>query len=81
MLGENSANNAITGAALTPIQSDPAISAADGSMLQSLHNGVINVGMADGSVRPLVSSIDAVLFWSTVTPAGGEQQTINGTGN
>jgi prepilin-type N-terminal cleavage/methylation domain-containing protein len=69
--------NATGTTAASPIQPDPAITAADGSMIQSIHNGVITIGMADGSVHSVVSSIDPGLFWASMTPAGGEQDTIS----
>jgi prepilin-type N-terminal cleavage/methylation domain-containing protein/prepilin-type processing-associated H-X9-DG protein len=60
----------------TPIQADPAITAADGSMIQTMHSGVMNIGMADGAVRAVLASVDPVVFWSSVTPSGGETETV-----
>jgi prepilin-type N-terminal cleavage/methylation domain-containing protein/prepilin-type processing-associated H-X9-DG protein len=60
----------------TPIQPDPAITAADGSMIQTMHSGVMNIGMADGAVRAVLASVDPVVFWSSVTPSGGETETV-----
>jgi prepilin-type N-terminal cleavage/methylation domain-containing protein/prepilin-type processing-associated H-X9-DG protein len=69
--------NAMNAANLTlPIQPDPVPSLADGSMMQSIHNGVINMGMADGSVKAILASVDPTVFWSSVTPAGGEVDTV-----
>jgi prepilin-type N-terminal cleavage/methylation domain-containing protein/prepilin-type processing-associated H-X9-DG protein len=61
---------------VSPIQQDPAPNLADGSMLQSVHNGVITMAMADGSVKSVLSSVDPTLFWSSVTPSGGETDTV-----
>jgi prepilin-type N-terminal cleavage/methylation domain-containing protein/prepilin-type processing-associated H-X9-DG protein len=36
------------------------------------HAGVINVGMADGSVRGLSTGVSSTTWWYAVTPAGGE---------
>ncbi|MGI9456782.1 MAG: DUF1559 domain-containing protein, partial [Aeoliella sp.] len=54
------------------IQSTPELEEADGMLLQSIHPGVLNIVMLDGSVRTLSDSVDPVVFWSAVTPAGGE---------
>ena len=55
-----------------PIQGNPTVEEADGSRLQSIHPGVINIVMLDNSVRSLLDSVDPAVFWSSVTPAGGE---------
>lgn len=55
-----------------PIQSNPTVEEADGRRLQSIHPGVMNVVMLDNSVRSLSDDVDPVVFWSAVTPAGGE---------
>lgn len=55
-----------------PIQSNPTIEEAHTSQLQSIHPGVLNVVMLDSSVRSVSDDLDPVVFWSAVTPAGGE---------
>jgi|GEM_PF-2431069 len=55
-----------------PIQSNPVQEKADGTRLQSIHPGVMNIVMLDNSVRSLSDDVDPVAFWSAVTPAGGE---------
>lgn len=62
--------------ATDPIQPTPIAEQADGKRLQSIHTGVINVGMLDGSVQSISDTIDPVLFWSAVTPAGGERRSL-----
>jgi len=32
----------------------------------------MNVALLDGSVRPAADAVDPRVFWSAVTPAGGE---------
>jgi hypothetical protein len=44
-------------------------------MAQTPHPGGMLVALADGSVRQLRPDIDPVVFWSAVTPAGGEALT------
>ena len=46
---------------------------ADITRLQCVHPNVANVAMLDGSVRPVAGTVDPVVFWSAVTPAGQEQ--------
>jgi len=58
--------------AAPPIQANPTVEMAETSQLQSIHPGVINVVLLDGSVRSLSDSVDQDIFWSAVTPAGGE---------
>lgn len=65
---------AVDGAVTPPIQSKPSPDLADGTRLQSNHPGLMSAGFADASTRPLSDSIDPVVFWSLVTPAGGENQ-------
>ena len=55
-----------------PIQNNPALEKADDSRLQSIHTGVLNVIMLDGSVQTVADSIEPEVFWALVTPAGGE---------
>lgn len=69
-----SATNALVGATNPPMQDSPAPAVANGTLLQAAHSGVINVVMADGSVRGLRTSITPLAFWSAVTQSGGEVQ-------
>ena len=55
-----------------PIQSNPFVEDADGKLLQSIHPGTINMAMLDGSTSTFSDTIDPVVFWSMVTPAGHE---------
>lgn len=66
------APNALQDATNPPIQSNPVQEQADGTLLQSIHPGVMNIVMLDNSVRSLSDSVDPTVFWSLVTPAGGE---------
>ena len=66
------APNALQDAVDPPIQSNPVQELADGTLLQSIHPGVMNIVMLDNSVRSLSDSVDPLVFWSLVTPAGGE---------
>ncbi|MCE9629726.1 MAG: DUF1559 domain-containing protein [Planctomycetia bacterium] len=67
------ATNALVDAVSPPIQSTPAVNAADLKLLQACHGDTINFCMLDASVRSASASGDNVVFWSAVTPAGGEQ--------
>ncbi|MBN9518399.1 DUF1559 domain-containing protein [bacterium] len=49
-----------------------ASSICDRGQASSPHTGVIVVGLGDGSVRNLNSSIDANVWWAACTRAGGE---------
>jgi hypothetical protein len=64
--------NALVDAVDPPIQANPSQEKSDKRLLQSIHPGVINIVMLDNSVRSLSDSVDPVVFWSVVTPAGGE---------
>ncbi len=44
----------------------------DWTRAASGHTGVIQVGMADGSVRSVASSVSATTWWFAFTPAGNE---------
>ena len=50
----------------------PSYSTCDSNRPQSGHSGGMNVGMADGSVKFLSSSLDPKTWWALCTPAGGE---------
>ena len=71
------AANALTGMTAPPFQSQPAADAADNQYLQAVHVNTLNVAMLDSSVKPINSSIDPVVFWSAVTPAGGETASLS----
>ena len=45
---------------------------ANENVAMSAHTGVMQVGLADGSVRGLSSGMQAQTFWDACTPAGGE---------
>ena len=66
------ATNALDDVVDPPIQATPLAEEADVARLQSIHPGVINTVMLDGSVRSLSDSVDPAVFWTIVTPAGGE---------
>ena len=72
----NSFNAQATGAmsdvVSPPFQEKPAPADADGLRLQGSHPGTITIGMLDASVRSVSGDVDPAIFWSTVTPAGGE---------
>ena len=55
-----------------PIQEKPTPAAANGLLLQGIHPGTITIGMLDASVRSVSGDVDPAIFWSSVTPAGGE---------
>ena len=67
-----SAANAIADALAPPFQTGTPPLEADGTRLQTGHPSVMVTGFADASVRQLDASVDPVVFWSQVTPAGGE---------
>ncbi len=56
----------------SPIETGAEPGQADGTKLQAIHPGVMNAMMLDSSVRAISADIDNVVFWSAVTPAGGE---------
>ena len=70
------AANALAGMTAPPLQSQPAADAADNQYLQAVHVNTLNVAMLDSSVKPINCSIDPVVFWSAVTPAGGETASL-----
>jgi len=67
-----SATGAMSDVVSPPFQDKPAPADADGLRLQGAHPGTITIGMLDASVRNLSSDVDPAIFWSAVTPAGGE---------
>lgn len=70
------AANALAGMTAPPFQAKPAIDAADNQYLQGVHGDGLNIAMLDSSVRQISGAIDPVIFWSSVTPAGGETATL-----
>ncbi len=67
-----SAANAMADVLSPPIEDRPAAATADGLRIQGAHPGTITIGMLDASVRNLSGDVDPAIFWSAVTPAGGE---------
>ncbi len=74
---DTQAVNALQDAINPPIQSNPNPADADRRLLQSIHPGVVNVVMLDGSVRSTAESVEPAIFWGSVTPAGGEVPPID----
>jgi prepilin-type N-terminal cleavage/methylation domain-containing protein len=54
------------------IQPNPYQTQCDTARAQTAHTAVMNVGLGDGSVRPLSGSISGNTWWFACTPAGGE---------
>jgi hypothetical protein len=54
-------------------QHRPRVQDADPRIAQTPHSGGMVVGMGDASVRTLKASVAPTVYWSLVTPAGGEQ--------
>lgn len=69
---DTQAPNALQDAISPPIQPRPDPALADGRLLQSVHPGVVNVVLLDGSTTSIADSIDPEVFWARVTPAGNE---------
>ncbi len=67
------AANAMSDVISPPIQDAPRPPDADGLRIQGIHPGTATIGMLDGSVRNVSSNVENVVFWSAVTPSGGEQ--------
>ncbi|MBU6222905.1 MAG: DUF1559 domain-containing protein [Planctomycetes bacterium] len=67
-----SASGAMSDVVSPPFQDKPAPADADGLRLQGSHPGTITIGMLDASVRSVSGDVDPAIFWSAVTPAGGE---------
>jgi type II secretory pathway pseudopilin PulG len=55
-----------------PFQPAPRPADCNPRMLQSTTGDVLYVGMLDGSVRKINSTVASPVFWSAVTPNGGE---------
>jgi prepilin-type N-terminal cleavage/methylation domain-containing protein len=53
-------------------QPSPFALVCDTAVAQSPHTAIMNVALADGSVRPLNCAISATTWWYAVTPNGGE---------
>ena len=58
------------------IQGSPRPHRCDYRRLQAMHTGIMNAGLADGSVRAINSTISALTWERVCTPLGGE---VNGT--
>jgi len=50
----------------------PPIGSVNASLCATAHSGGMNVCIADGSVRTLAAGMDKYVWWSLVTPAGGD---------
>jgi len=66
------ATGAMSDVVSPPFQDKPAVADADGLRLQGSHPATITIGMLDASVRSISGDVDPAIFWSAVTPAGGE---------
>ena len=53
-------------------QAAPRLDESDARIPQSPHSGGMIVGMMDGSIRFISSGLSPEVFWSAVTPDGGE---------
>ena len=53
-------------------QPNPFALVCDTAVAQSPHTAIMNVALADGSVRPLSCAISATTWWYALTPDGGE---------
>jgi prepilin-type N-terminal cleavage/methylation domain-containing protein len=67
----NSGNATKASVAGKTFQSRPAFNQIDSGICQTPHSAMIT-GFGDGSIRSLVPSIKEEVFWSLVTPSGGE---------
>ena len=54
------------------IQPTPYTSNCDYRWPSSPHTAVIQVSMTDGSVRNVSQGVNALTWWSAITPNGGE---------
>jgi prepilin-type N-terminal cleavage/methylation domain-containing protein len=50
----------------------PQLDESDATVPQTPHRGGMLTGMADGSIRTTAPGVAPAVFWSAVTPAGGE---------
>jgi prepilin-type N-terminal cleavage/methylation domain-containing protein len=66
------AADALAGMTDPPFQSSPGPAESSIRLLQGIHNGSMSISLLDGSARTIASNVDPVVFWSAVTPAGGE---------
>src|SRR5262249_43074939 len=55
----------------------PRVEDADARVPQTPHPGGLPAAFFDGSVRTIAPSVSEEVFWSAVTPAGGETATID----
>jgi len=51
----------------------------NGAMAATVHLGVCNVAMCDGSVQSVSTSVSSAIIWAAMTPSGGE--VLTGWGN
>lgn len=58
--------------AMFQVKPDPYQSACDWAVAQTPHTGGILVGLADGSVRSVNSSVTPATWWSALTPNGND---------
>jgi len=71
--GSNSNPAGVVGAnSKFQVQPNPWQSACNPSRAASPHSGGINVLLGDGSVRFIRASVDPTVWWSALTPNGGE---------
>jgi prepilin-type N-terminal cleavage/methylation domain-containing protein len=66
------APDAIGPGSIFQVQPTPFLGNCDPTRAATAHPGGIQVGLADGSVRTLASSIRGTTWWAAVTPSGGE---------
>jgi prepilin-type N-terminal cleavage/methylation domain-containing protein/prepilin-type processing-associated H-X9-DG protein len=62
----------LTPGALFQLRPQPFLGACDWTRASTGHSGGIQVGMADGSVRPVSPSISYIAWWFAFTPGAGE---------
>ena len=55
-----------------PLNAGATTGQCDRGVPASMHTGVVNVGLADGSVRFVTSGVSTPTWWNALTPAGGE---------
>lgn len=63
------------GAALGPgamFQVKPTLSACHPALARTAHNGGIQVGLGDGSVRIVNSGVSGTTWWAAFTPSAGD---------
>jgi hypothetical protein len=53
-------------------QATPSQKTCDSTLAQSPHPGVINVGMADASIRAVAATVSPQTWWAACTPNDGD---------